>query len=102
PKRPPRPAAQQPPPPGRPAKPPRRPRRFRRWGAMLVVLLLVAAGGAVAGGLWLDTTLQRVPVLADYPDRPPAGDGTTWLLVGSDSRAALSVEQQDALATGGD
>lgn len=64
------------------------------------MLLLLCAG--VAGAFWLDTTLQRAPVLADYPERPPAGRGTTWLLVGSDSRQELSVDQQDALATGGD
>lgn len=64
------------------------------------LLLLLCAG--VAGALWLDSTLQRAPVLADYPDRPPAGRGTTWLLVGSDSRQGLSADQQGALATGGD
>jgi LCP family protein required for cell wall assembly len=46
--------------------------------------------------------LHRAPVLADYPDRPPEGRGTTWLLVGSDSRRDLSPEQQATLATGGD
>jgi LCP family protein required for cell wall assembly len=41
-------------------------------------------------------------VLADYADRPGATRGTNWLLVGSDSRAALTPEQQAELATGGD
>ena len=65
---------------------------------MLVVLISAVIGGA----FWLDSALQRVPVLADYPDRPPAGRGTTWLLVGSDSRQGLSIDEQNALATGGD
>jgi LCP family protein required for cell wall assembly len=38
----------------------------------------------------------------DYPNRPAAGAGTTWLLVGSDSRAGLTPEQQAELNTGGD
>ena len=41
-------------------------------------------------------------MLADYPDRPAAGRGTTWLLVGSDSREGLTADQQAELATGGD
>lgn len=56
----------------------------------------------VAGGLWMDSALQRVPALADYPERPASGAGTTWLLVGSDSRQHLTAEQQEQLATGGD
>ncbi|MGB5112653.1 MAG: LCP family protein [Mycobacterium sp.] len=68
---------------------------------LLAVILLVLSAG-VGGALWLDSTLQRAPVLADYPDRPPAGRGTTWLLVGSDSRQGLSIDEQGTLATGGD
>jgi LCP family protein required for cell wall assembly len=50
----------------------------------------------------METTLHRERVLSDYPGRPGSGRGTTWLLVGSDSRQGLTVEQQRALATGGD
>ena len=65
--------------------------------------MLVAATAAVVGvGYWIDTSLHRAPVLADFADRPAAGLGTTWLLVGSDSRGNLSPEQQNELATGGD
>ena len=52
--------------------------------------------------MWADRALIRLPVLADYPDRPAAGRGTTWLLVGSDSREGLTADQQADLATGGD
>ena len=65
---------------------------------MLVALLL----GFVGLGIWIDRSLHRAPVLADYSGRPAAGRGTTWLLVGSDSRSDLSPEQQTDLATGGD
>jgi LCP family protein required for cell wall assembly len=92
------------PPPARPGKP--RPRRKRAWGQVislsLVIALLVLCAGILGGTLWLETAIHRQAVLADYPGRPASGHGTTWLLVGSDSRQGLTVEQQQALATGGD
>ncbi|EUA43747.1 cell envelope-related function transcriptional attenuator common domain protein [Mycobacterium xenopi 3993] len=64
--------------------------------------MLLATASVLGGALWLDTSLRRTPVLTDYPGRPAPGRGTTWLLVGSDSRQGLTVEQQQALSTGGD
>ena len=66
------------------------------------MLLLVALTAVVGGGFWADRSLHRIDALTDYPERPAAGHGTTWLLVGSDSRQDLSPEQQAELATGGD
>lgn len=81
-------------------------RRNRRWARVVALSLLIGAllgdAGSLGVALWLDTSLRREPVLMDYPDRPAAGRGTNWLLVGSDSRQGLSVEQQKDLATGGD
>nr|WP_236694215.1 LCP family protein [Mycolicibacterium obuense] len=95
-----------PPPPARPPTPPapprRTPRRPRRWLRLIPVVLLVAVLGLVGAGVWIDTSLRRVPALTDYADRPAQGAGTTWLLVGSDSRSDLSPEQQAELSTGGD
>jgi LCP family protein required for cell wall assembly len=68
----------------------------------VATLLLVAVLALVGVGAWLDTSLHRIPALTAYPERPAAGRGTTWLLVGSDSRQHLSPEQQAELATGGD
>jgi LCP family protein required for cell wall assembly len=85
---------------------PAKPKRTRRWGrriAVSLLVLLVAGAAAIVGvGWWIDTSLHRAAVLADYPDRPAAGRGTTWLLVGSDSRGDLTPEQQTELSTGGD
>ena len=64
--------------------------------------MLSALVGIVTFGVWVDRSLHRADVLAAYPGRPAPGHGTTWLLVGSDSRSDLSPEQQDELATGGD
>jgi LCP family protein required for cell wall assembly len=64
--------------------------------------VLLATAGLLGGALWVETSLRRSPVRADYPGRPAPGRGTTWLLVGSDSRQGLTPEQQQALSTGGD
>ncbi|HSA42011.1 MAG TPA: LCP family protein [Mycobacterium sp.] len=69
---------------------------------ILLTVLLLGGGGLVAGAFWLDGQLHRIDALPAYPDRPAAGAGTTWLLVGSDSRQGLSEQQQGTLATGGD
>lgn len=68
----------------------------------MLALLLVAVLSVLAGGFWVDSSLHRIPALADYPERPATGRGTTWLLVGSDSRQHLTADQQTDLATGGD
>jgi len=88
------------------ARPARRKRRNRRWGRKLVLTLLLtpllAFLGIIGVAAWLETSLHREAVLADYADRPAAGRGTNWLIVGSDSRQGLTAEQQNELATGGD
>jgi LCP family protein required for cell wall assembly len=89
----------QPPPPTRPAKPKR---RVRRVVSTLFAVMILAVVGVLGTAFWVDTKLHRVPALADYADRPAEGKGTTWLLVGSDSRQGLSPEQQAELGTGGD
>ncbi len=68
----------------------------------LLAGLLVLVAAVVGTAAWIDTSLHRIPVFADYADRPAAGRGTTWLLVGSDSRQGLTPEQQTDLNTGGD
>ena len=67
---------------------------------MAFILVFVVA--MVGAGAWMDSSLHRVPALADYPERPATGKGTTWLLVGSDSRQGLTPEQQAELTTGDD
>lgn len=69
---------------------------------LAVLVLLLGTAGLVGAAAWLDTALQRAAVFTGYADRPAHGRGTTWLLVGSDSRADLTVEQQSRLTTGGD
>jgi LCP family protein required for cell wall assembly len=68
----------------------------------LLIGLVLMGGGILGGAVWFDGALRRETALTDYPDRPGAGRGTNWLLVGSDSRQGLSPQQQQELATGGD
>lgn len=70
---------------------------------MVLVLLVALLGTAslVGAAAWLDTALQRTAAFSGYADRPTPGRGTTWLLVGSDSRADLTLQEQQNLSTGG-
>jgi hypothetical protein len=89
----------QPPPQDLPPAPPR-PRRKRRLGRVLLIIFLALL--LLFGGVWLylELNLNRVAALGDYAGRPAAAAGTNWLIVGSDSRAGLSAEDQERLATG--
>ncbi|MEV0947104.1 LCP family protein [Rhodococcus sp. NPDC049939] len=101
------PGRQAPPPtptPGRSAEPSQqsRPRRKRHWGRRIGALLLLLILALVGTTYYLDTTLDRIDALADYPGRIADTPGTNWLLVGSDSRIGLTPEQEQELSTGGD
>lgn len=82
-----------------PPRPPRRRPRFRlRWLKLLVLAWLIFL---VAVPIW---SWQRVDRVDSFPggDRPADQDGTTYLIVGSDSRADLTPEERKRLGTGGD
>ena len=66
----------------------------------LITLLACVAGLTTA--IWVESALHRIAVFSDYDERPAPGRGTNWLLVGSDSRADLTPQQQAELSTGGD
>jgi LCP family protein required for cell wall assembly len=65
-------------------------------------VLLVAVLALLGGTFWVEHSLHHTAALTDYQDRPAAGQGTNWLLVGSDSRTGLTEQQQAELNTGGD
>lgn len=85
---------------GYPPPPPRRPRRRPRWGRRLLIALLVLLVLLGGGWIWMDTSINRVAALEDYPGRPAAASGTNWLIVGSDSREGLTDEEKAKLTTG--
>ncbi|WP_233434467.1 LCP family protein [Nocardia yamanashiensis] len=99
-----------PPPPSRPAKRggrgeaprPKRPKRKRHWFRWILVLLLLILLMPIGAAIYVDTHLTRIDALTSYSGRPGDTPGTNWLLVGSDSRAGLSTEQEQELSTGGE
>lgn len=105
--------------PTRPARPPE-PRRARRgagggparhrgdrprWGVRLaaglsvVVLGSGAVGHAVMTGL--DTGIERVDPFKDMKNRPEAGHGINFLLVGTDGREKVTPEEKREYRLGG-
>ncbi|MGW0037931.1 LCP family protein [Gordonia sp. NPDC003376] len=63
----------------------------------MLLLLVVTPVGLM---FYYDSKLNRTDALATYAGRPAASPGTTWLIVGTDSRAGLTEEQKRDLATG--
>ncbi len=84
----------------------RRPQK-RRWGRRIFARPVAARSGRRDRGgrhRALDRlrAASRRRCSATTPTARPPGAGTTWLLVGSDSREGLTPEQQAELTTGGD
>ena len=101
-------AADTPPPsrPTRPAQPvapasaPRRPRRRFRLRRLVLLVLVAWIAFLVAVPVWATSKIEKVD--ADPAGaRPGSQPGTTYLLVGSDSRKGLSRAENKRLGTGG-
>ncbi|MEE2036393.1 LCP family protein [Nocardiopsis sp. CT-R113] len=67
---------------------------------VLVVLLIILVVPPAALYFWADSRLARVEALVDYEGRPDRQSGTTFMIVGSDSRDGLDDDQIQELATG--
>ncbi|MCA0335652.1 MAG: LCP family protein [Actinobacteria bacterium] len=80
-------------------RPGRRPGRGRRLLRTALLLLLAFLVYAVAVPWHAYSSVTRVDSTPSG-QRPSAGKGANYLLVGSDSRAGLSAEQEQELATG--
>ncbi|KUL20674.1 LCP family protein [Streptomyces regalis] len=77
---------------------PSRRRRVARLLALLLCALFLTGGGTY---VWADFALDRAVDLGEVGDRPPPGKGTTYLIVGSDSRDGLSEQAKKDLHAGG-
>lgn len=75
---------------------------IRRILLSIVTIGLVATLASLGIAVWVEASMHRVAVFTDFGGRPAAGAGTNWLLVGSDSRADLTEQQQADLSTGGE
>jgi LCP family protein required for cell wall assembly len=72
-------------------------RRIKLTAITVVTVLVVTAVGTY---FWADSKLNREVDLAKVIDRPAAGEGTNYLIVGSDSREGMSDEEKKKLHTG--
>ncbi|GFE10298.1 transcriptional regulator [Streptomyces caniferus] len=84
--------------PGRGGRP--RPRWGKRIKWTVITLVAVLAVASVATYFWADGQLRRKVDLSKVIDRPEAGDGTNYLIVGSDSREGMSAADKRKLHTG--
>ncbi|MFE8988741.1 LCP family protein [Streptomyces collinus] len=72
-------------------------RRYLRTAAVLASVLVLGGAGTY---VWADTRLNQEVDLGALGARVPAGEGTTYLVVGSDSREGLSEQDRKDLNTG--
>ncbi|MEU5699542.1 LCP family protein [Streptomyces aurantiacus] len=83
---------------GRPGRPRPNWRRRIKWISITVVTLLVVV--SVGTYFWADSKLNRDVDLSKVIDRPDGGEGTNYLIVGSDSREGMTAEDKKKLHTG--
>ncbi|MEV2256694.1 LCP family protein [Streptomyces sp. NPDC050147] len=72
-------------------------RRLKIGSITLVVVLLAVSIGTY---FWADSKLKREVDLSKVIERPDGGDGTNYLIVGSDSREGMSDQDKKDLHTG--
>ncbi|MEU8481735.1 LCP family protein [Streptomyces sp. NPDC048641] len=81
--------------------PPRpRPNWRRRIKWAVLTLVVVFLGVSIGTYFWADSKLHRDVDLSKVIERPEAGQGTNYLIVGTDSRAGMSDEEKKKLHTG--
>ncbi|MEU0286289.1 LCP family protein [Streptomyces sp. NPDC052492] len=73
-------------------------RRRVKWTAITLVTVLFVT--TVATYFWADSKLNREVDLSKVIERPEKGEGTNYLIVGSDSREGLTAEDKKKLHTG--
>ncbi|MFJ5814866.1 LCP family protein [Streptomyces sp. NPDC093108] len=72
-------------------------RRIKIGSLSLVIVVLAVSIGTY---FWADSKLKREVDLSKVIERPEGGDGTNYLIVGSDSREGMTAEDKKKLHTG--
>ncbi|WP_017559185.1 LCP family protein [Nocardiopsis baichengensis] len=78
----------------------RRRRALRITGAVLALVVLAPLVFGIGFYLWADGRLERVEAMPPADGRPEEQPGTTYMVVGSDSRKGLSDDELQDLRTG--
>ncbi|MEO7352279.1 MAG: LCP family protein [Marmoricola sp.] len=86
--------------PAQPPPPPKQPRKKRPIGRIILLLVLAWIVFLVAVPIWAVSKIDKVDI-EPAGARPDSQPGTTYLLVGSDSRKGLSKKENRRLGTGG-
>ncbi|QNE76969.1 LytR family transcriptional regulator [Streptomyces finlayi] len=73
-------------------------RRRLKIGSLTLVVVVLAV--SVSTYFWADSKLKREVDLSKVIERPSEGDGTNYLIVGSDSREGMTAEDKKKLHTG--
>ncbi|MFE6901596.1 LCP family protein [Streptomyces sp. NPDC057717] len=73
-------------------------RRRIKWAVLTLVVVFV--GVSIGTYFWADSKLHRDVDLSKVIDRPETGQGTNYLIVGTDSRAGMSDAEKKKLHTG--
>lgn len=73
-------------------------RRRIKIGSLTLVVVILAV--SVSTYFWADSKLKREVDLSKVIERPSEGDGTNYLIVGSDSREGMTAEDKKKLHTG--
>ncbi|KUL42580.1 transcriptional regulator [Streptomyces sp. NRRL F-4489] len=84
---------------GRSARP--RPNWGRRIKWTVLTLVVVVLATSIGTYFWADGKLRREIDLSKVIDRPATGDGTNYLIVGTDSREGMTDDMKQKLHTGG-
>ncbi|WEH33779.1 LCP family protein [Streptomyces sp. AM 4-1-1] len=74
-------------------------RRRIKIGTLTLVIVVLAV--SVSTYFWADSKLKRDVDLSKVIERPSKGEGTNYLIVGSDSREGMTDEDKQKLHTGG-
>jgi LCP family protein required for cell wall assembly len=72
----------------------------RRIKVTAITVTVVVLATTIGTYFWADSKLNREVDLSKVIERPDAGEGTNYLIVGSDSREGLSDDQKKELHTG--
>ncbi|NBE55794.1 LCP family protein, partial [Streptomyces boluensis] len=76
------------------------PNRGRRFKRILITLLVVVLAWGVGTYFWADSQLKHEVELSKVIERPAEGEGTNYLIVGSDSREGMTAQDKKRLHTG--